>query len=93
MSARSAQRTRWRRWRMGWDIAGRKDRDRRHHEWTQVVGSVETSPLWPRGPLLLLLNIKVDTGRPLVRVGRVRRREPGLPGAVFDLTAVPRRAS
>ena len=23
MSARSAQRTRWRRWRMGWDIAGR----------------------------------------------------------------------
>ena len=29
MSARSAQRTRWRRWRMGRDIAGRKDRDGR----------------------------------------------------------------
>ena len=29
MSARSAQRTRWRRWRMGRDIAGGKDRDGR----------------------------------------------------------------
>ena len=29
MSARSAQRTRWRRWRMGRDIAGRKDREGR----------------------------------------------------------------
>ena len=46
MSARSAQRTRWRRWRMGWDIAGRKDRDGRH-EWTQVVGSAQTSAPWP----------------------------------------------
>ena len=29
MSARSAQRTRWRRWRMGRDIAGGKDREGR----------------------------------------------------------------
>ena len=35
----------------------------------------------------------VDTGRPLDRVARVRRREHGLPGAVFDLTAEPRFAS
>ena len=43
MSARSAQRTRWRRWRMGWDRAGRKDRYGRLSG-SQVVGSsAETS--------------------------------------------------
>ena len=46
MSARSAQRTRWRRWRMGWDIAGRKDRYGRLSG-SQVVGSAETSAPWP----------------------------------------------
>ena len=51
MSARSPQRTRWRRWRMGRDIAGRKDRD----GWmsgseAQVVGGDEALI-----PLLLLL--------------------------------------
>ena len=39
MSARSAQRTRWRRWRMGRDIAGRKDRDgRMSGSQAQLVG-------------------------------------------------------
>ena len=37
MSARSAQRTRWRRWRMGRDIASRKGRDGRLSG-SQVVG-------------------------------------------------------
>ena len=39
MSARSAQRTRWRRWRMGRDIAVRKDRDgRMSGSQAQLVG-------------------------------------------------------
>ena len=47
MSARklSAQRTRWRRWRMGWDyIAGRKDRDGRRVDTS--CRAAEASP-WP----------------------------------------------
>ena len=44
MSARSAQRTRWRRWRMGRDIAGGKDRDGR------LSGQAGTScRRWRRG--------------------------------------------
>ena len=51
MSARSAQRTRWRRWRMGRDIAGRKDRDgRMSGSQAQVVGDDAAMV-----PLLLLL--------------------------------------
>ena len=51
MSARSAQRTRWRRWRMGRDIAGRKDRDgRKSGSGAQVVGGDDALV-----PLLLLL--------------------------------------
>ena len=46
MSARSAQRTRWRRWRMGWDIAGRKDRDGRRMDTSRRAA--QSSP-WPRG--------------------------------------------
>ena len=43
MSARSAQRTRWRRWRMGRDIAGRKDRDGRMGGCqAQIVSGVTT---------------------------------------------------
>ena len=45
MSARSAQRTRWRRWRMGWDIAGRKDRDGRRMDTSRRAA--KASP-WPR---------------------------------------------
>ena len=42
MSARSAQRTRWRRWRTGRDRAGRKDREgRMSGSQAQVVGGVE----------------------------------------------------
>ena len=54
MSARSAQRTRWRRWRMGRDIAGRTG-SRRTDEWLspQLVAVVTT--LRTRGQLLLLL--------------------------------------
>ena len=45
MSARSAQRTRWRRWRMGRDIAGRKDRDGRMGGCeAQIVGGA--TALW-----------------------------------------------
>ena len=54
MSARSAQRTRWRRWRMGRDIAGRKDRDGRMGGCeAQIVGGVTS--LRFGGQLLLLL--------------------------------------
>ena len=43
MSARSAQRTRWRRWRVGRDIAGRKDRDGRMSGCqAQIFGGVTT---------------------------------------------------
>ena len=43
MSARSAQRTRWRRWRMGRDIAGRKDQDGRMGGCkAQIVDAVAT---------------------------------------------------
>ena len=53
MSARSAQRTRWRRWRMGRDIAGRKDRDGRMSGCEpQLVGG---GTLRIGGQLLLLL--------------------------------------
>ena len=45
MSARSAQRTRWRRWRMGWDIAGRKDRDGRRMDTSRRAAQ---APPWPR---------------------------------------------
>ena len=54
MSARSAQRTRWRRWRMGRDIAGRTGL-RRTDEWLspQLVAVVATLRIG--GQLLLLL--------------------------------------
>ena len=54
MSARSAQRTRWRRWRMGRDIAGRKDRDgRMSGSQAQLVGGDHALRIG--GQLLLLL--------------------------------------
>ena len=56
MSARSAQRTRWRRWRMGRDIAGRKDRDgRMSGSQAQLVGGDHALRIG--GQLLLLLCI------------------------------------
>ena len=58
MSARSAQRTRWRRWRMGRDIAGRKDRDGRMSGCqAQIAGGDHACALVP---LLLLLLISLS---------------------------------
>ena len=58
MSARSAQRTRWRRWRMGRDIAGRKDRDgRMSGSQAQLVGGDHALRIG--GQLLLLLLYKL----------------------------------
>ena len=55
MSARSAQRTRWRRWRMGRDIAGRKDRDGRMSGCqAQIVSGDSVCALVPLLLLLLL---------------------------------------
>ena len=53
MSARSAQRTRWRRWRMGRAIAGRTDRNgRMSGSEAQVVGGDDALV-----PVLLLLQM------------------------------------
>ena len=62
MSARSAQRTRWRRWRMGRDIAGRKDRDGRMSGCqAQIVSGDSVCALVP---LLLLLCWQQDKPLP-----------------------------
>ena len=47
MSARSAQRTRWRRWRMGWDIAGRIRSRRKTSGQDTSSRAAQASP-WPR---------------------------------------------
>ena len=66
MSARSAQRTRWRRWRMGRDKAGRKDRDGRMSGCEpQLVGgghvahwrSASSSSLYVNPPMTLTLRL------------------------------------
>ena len=45
MSARSAQRTRWRRWRMGWDyIAGRKVRRKTSGHKSSIGTDVTAAP-------------------------------------------------
>ena len=95
MSARSAQRTRWRRWRMGRDIAGRKDRDGR------MSGLAGTSCCeWRRGSASFSFFyelLEAATRRPLpitVRpaAARARRGLPPLrlPAAALARCAAPR---
>ena len=75
MSARSAQRTRWRRWRMGWDIAGRIRLRRK-------TGGQDTSSREASRGLWLLLLFLV----PLPRQRRTGISDLGLAAAAGQTT-------